>query len=437
MLKEMRKGLNKVKKNVLVFSGGSYPGIEIYYALQHNLLFNPIGISSYSDHSEFVFKDFYTKLPYIQEPNFIDELNKVIYETNSELIIPTHDTIALFLMKNESKINAKIVCSPLFTAELCRYKSKTYDYFKNDFFVPKIYKDISNLEYPVFCKKDVSEGSKDAYLIKTTSDFSQINNIDDYVICEYLPGEEITIDCFTDRHGKLRFINPRIRLRIMNGISARAQNIELTEEVQKIVSTINEKTAFRGYWFVQLKKDIHGNFKLLEISTRFSGTFNLSQSLDVNLPLLALCDKLDMEVDILPNTYTVTSDKTYIDRYKIDYNYQRVYIDFDDTIAFNREKLNTLAMMFLYQCKNEKKDLVLITKHEYDIYETLTKLNIDKDLFSSILRIPINEYKYLYINNDVPSIFIDNAFIERKFVKNHTNIPTLDVSNISVLIDWS
>ena len=43
----------------------------------------------------------------------------------------------------------------------------------------------------------------------------------------------------------------------------------------------------------------------------------------------------------------------------------------------------------------------------------------------------------LKMDNLKPSIFIDNAFYERKLVKENLNIPTFDVSNIDVLIDWS
>ena len=426
-----------MKKNVLIFSGGSYPGIEIYYSLQHNLLFNPIAISSYPDHSEFVFKYYYNNLPYIQESNFISELNNIISETNSELIIPTHDTIALFLMQNQSKINAKIVCSPVETAEICRFKSLTYKKLDRFDFVPKIYSAKDKIKYPIFCKKDVSEGSKDAFLVNNEIELSNIKNIEDYVLCEYLPGEEITIDCFTDRFGNLRFVNPRSRLRIMNGISARAQNINLTDEIESIVKKINNTIKFRGYWFIQLKKDYMNKFKLLEISTRFSGTFNLSKSMDVNLPLLALCDRLDMDIEILPNRYVITSDKTYIDRYKIDYNYDRVYIDFDDTIAFNRDKINTLAMMFLYQCKNQNKEIVLITKHEFNIYETLSKLSIDTSLFDVIIVVESTDFKFNHMDNEKKSLFIDNAFFERQLVKKNLNMHTFDVSNIDVLIDWS
>jgi len=427
-----------MKKNVLIFSGGSYPAVEIYFCLKNNMLFNPIAASSYEDHSQFLFKEYYSDLPYISEENFIEKLNELIEKAKIELIIPTHDTIAMYLMENENKINAKIVCSPYETALICRHKSLIYDKFKNYDFTPKIYSRIDeNIIYPVFCKQDIGEGSRDTHLINNKVELERLLQNNNYLICEYLPGDEITIDCFTNRKGELLFSNPRKRLRIMNGISARSVNIELTYELYNIVTIINNTLKFRGYWFVQLKKDSVGKYKLLEISTRFAGTFNLSKNLDVNLPLLALCDRLDMDVSITPNNYKITSDKTYIDRFKLDISYERVYIDFDDTIVFNRSKYNTQVMMFIYQCINEGKEIVLITKHEFDLDETMKRLHLSKDLFNEIILVPVNMPKYKMMNNDKPSIFIDNSYNERKLVKLNLNMHTFDISNIECLIDWS
>jgi hypothetical protein len=427
-----------MKKNVLVFSGGSYPAVEIYYSLQHSMLFNPIAASSYDDHSQFIYKKSFNKLPYIWEEEFLYKFNELLKNENIELIIPTHDTIAMFLMENEDAINAKVVCSPYETTVLCRYKSKAYNKLKEFSFVPIVYKNIEEVtEYPVFCKKDIGEGSRDIHLIADKENFSILQNISDFLICEYLPGEEITIDCFTDRNRNLLFSNPRKRVRIMNGISARSVNIELTDELNDIVTKVNNTIHFRGYWFIQLKQDKDGKYKLLEICTRFAGTFNLSKNLDVNLPLLALCDRLDMDVAITPNNYTITSDKTYIDRYKIDINYERVYVDFDDTIIFNRSQYNTFIMMFLYQCINEGKEIVLITKHEYDLDETMKTVKLSKDIFNEIIIVPINAHKYKFMSNDKPSIFIDNSYKERNEVKEKLNMFTFDISNVESLIDWS
>ena len=57
---------------------------------------------------------------------------------------------------------------------------------------------------------------------------------DDMIICEYLPGEEVTIDCFTDKNRKLLFCNPRAADRILAGIDVHARRIALTDEIKYI-----------------------------------------------------------------------------------------------------------------------------------------------------------------------------------------------------------
>lgn len=426
-----------MKTNVMIFGGGGYNAVQVYFSLKNSLLFHPIMAGSYDNHAVFISNDAIIDLPYTEDGDFVEKLNKCLDKNNIKFIIPTHDSAALTLMENQDKLHAVVVCSSEETTRICRYKSLTYKALSNTDILPEIYT-YDRPKFPLFAKDDKGQGGRNSYLVTNNAELEKLKNDSlDYVLCEYLPGEELTIDCFTDRHQKIRFIQPRCRSRLLNGISARAENLPLTDEIQHIVEAIAGRIQFRGYWFIQCKKNKHGKYKLMEICTRFAGTFNLSKSLDVNLPLLALCDFSEMEINITPNTYKIYSDKTYIDRYKIDYLYGRVYLDFDDTLVFHREKYNTEAMRFVYQCLNKGIKIVLITKHAFDIHETMQKIRLNEEIFDEIIEVPPGEKKYKYINNDIPSIFIDNAYAERQAVKEHTSIPTFDVSNFDCLLDWA
>lgn len=426
-----------MKTNVLIFGGGGYNAIQVYFSLKHSMRFHPIMAGSYDNHSTYISNDAIIDLPYTNSNDFVEKLNECILKNDIKFIIPTHDSAALTLMENQDKLLAKVVCSNLKTTKICRYKSLTYKALQDCDFVPTVYS-YDSPAFPVFAKDDVGQGGRNAYLIQNSEDLQKVKEAkQEYVLCEYLPGMEVTIDCFTDRYGKLRFAQPRYRERLMNGITARTSNAEMTDEFCHIVDSISERIEFHGYWYVQCKQNADGKYKLMEISTRFAGTFDLSKSLDVNLPLLALCDFSDMDVDFKPNRYKISLDKTYIDRYKLDYEYHRVYLDFDDTLVFGREKYNTEAMRFVYQCLNKGISLVLITKHAYDIHETMRKIRLCEGIFDEIIEVPIDRQKYEFMDNSVPSILIDNAYAERKLVKEKLSMPTFDVSNIDCLIDWS
>lgn len=431
--------------NVLVFPSATYPAMQIIDCLKNNLRFHVIAGASYPNHAEYVCDDSITDIPFINDPTFLKSFCTLIKSRNIQFIIPTDETAAMYLKKKEKELNASVVCSPYETTKLCRFKSLTFKQLKGESYIPFVY-DLDSVDnitaYPVFIKPDSSQGSKGAQLIKNKDQLMAVENLNDFVICEYLPGEEYTIDCFTDKHGNLLFCNPRVRTRLMNGITARGHNIELTKEFKDIVESINSKIEFRGYWYLQLKRDINGQLKLLEICTRFAGTFAVSKGKGVNLPLLALCDFSGLATEVIQNDYVVECDKTYIDRYKLNINYDHVYVDYDDTVTLKEGKaVNPYVIAFLYECKYKGVKITLITRH-FDtfgesLFDSFKRLSLSADLFDEIIELDWNQSKKDVIDNKEKSIFLDNSFKERKEIFEAFKIPVFDISNIDCLFDWS
>ncbi len=420
------------KSRVLIFPAGEINSVELHEALSTCVNIELYGASSVDKHGEYIFKNYISGLPMITETNFFDEFNSIIDKNQIELVFPTHDTVAEFFSENRDKINAEIISADRFTAEICRDKKKTYELFEDEAFCPQLYKSIA--KYPIFIKPIKGQGAVGAKLIKNSKDIPSNIDLEKYVLTEYLPGEEITVDCFTDRHGKIRTILPRSRNRTLAGVSVSSSDIELTDEIENIAKAINNKLRFRGLWWFQLKKDKNNNYKLLEISTRCAGTMCLARARGANLALLSVYDALGYDVDIFINPYHIQLDRTLISRYKIDYFYDTVYFDFDDTLIIDN-KVYLPSIAFLYQCKNTGKRIVLITKHDTDIYIDLKKYTIPKELFNEIIVLKLEENKVDFIKNE-NSIFIDNAYAERKDVISKLGIPVFDVDAIEVLMDW-
>lgn len=426
-----------MKINVLVFPCGSQPALDINFSLRESMRIEVYGASSVEDHGKFVYKNYIGNVPTIFEPNFIYEFNILLSNNNIQYIIPTHDTVALYLMEHQELINATIVSSDLETTRICRYKSLTYQKFKHHNFIPYIYDVNSINEFPVFLKPDSGQGGKGTHLVNNHEELQyQLNLYQDLLICEYLPGEEITVDCFTDRKSTLRLISPRTRNRVFGGISVHSKLIETTNEIKKIADILNQKLNFRGYWYFQLKKDRNGYYKLLEISTRMAGTFSLSLNRDINLPLLSLLDFMEFDIDISPNDYSIELDRSFINRYHVDIEYERVYVDLDDTLILRNQYCNVYLLMYLFQCLNKKKEIILITRHSGNVQDTLQHYKINPSMFTQIIQLSISNSKSQFIKTDKKSIFIDNSFAERKEVKEKLHIPTFDINNIECLIDW-
>ena len=433
-----------LKKNVLVFSGATYPAMQIIDCLKNSPRFHIIAGASYANHSEYVCDDTVTDIPFVNDVRFIEAFKELLVERNIEYVIPTDETIALVLKKHEADLPAVIVCSPYETTVLCRHKLLMYQALAGESYIPKVYEksEVDTIkEYPVFIKPDEGQGAKGSRKIMCRSDFDLVETLDNMVISEYLPGEEYTVDCFTTKAGDLIFCNPRVRTRLMNGITARGNNVKCTEEFKYIIHSLNKKIQFRGYWYAQLKRDKNGALKLLEICTRFAGSFAISKGKGVNLPLLALCDFSGLQTDIIENDYDVECDKTYIDRYRLMFEYENLYVDYDDTITYKGgTAVNPYVIAYLYQCKEKGIKITLLTRHASSFDESLQdsfkRLNISVDLFDRIVELDWNQAKHEYMIDPQKSIFLDNSFAERKKAHDALNINVFDVCNIDSLFDW-
>lgn len=426
-----------MKKNIAIFPAASEIGLEINRALKYSIHLNVYGFSSMRDHTEYVYENYILDLPFIKDKNFIDELNKRIVEFDIDFIYPANDDVQLFLTENQDKINATILTSEKSTVEICRSKIKTYIYLKNENFIPKTFEAFDEVcKYPVFIKPDIGQGAKGAKIIRSKKELENIleNTNEKMVISEYLPGEEYTIDCFTDFKRKLRVVKMRNRKRIRLGISVNSEILKLDEEVLKIANIINSYFEFNGAWFFQLKIDNFGKYKLMEIAPRISGTMGISRNTGINYPLLTIFNQMKQEIKIIENNYEIEVDRAFINRYKLNLEYENVYLDLDDTLIL-KEKVNTFLMMFLYQCINKKKKIYLLTRHSKEVEKTLKKHKICEEIFEEIIHLKEEDkLKSNYIKEN--SIFIDDSFRERYDVMNKKNMPVFDVSEVESLIDW-
>ena len=423
------------KTNVLIFPAGEINSVELHDALSHNVNINVFGCSSADRHGRYIFKNYKSGLPNIFEENFINKFNELINEWNIDYIFPTHDTVVLFLVNNQQFINAKIIASTYETAEICRDKKLTYELFSNCDFCPIQYDSFEH--FPVFIKPRDGQGAKGAKLVKEHIDIPNDIVLEEYTINEYLPGEEMTVDCLTDSDGNLCACLPRIRNRLLAGVCVAGQTYPVSDEVMKIATTINERLDFLGLWYFQIKKSSDGKFKLLEISTRCAGTMCLSRARGINLPLLSVYAAQGKPITIFENPYTVKMDRTLISRYIIDCEYDTVYIDYDDTVV-EGDKISLPVIKFLYQCKNKGIEVILLTRHEADhsdtVEESLVSHAISKDLFAKIIKLSFSDKKSSFITAN--SIFIDNSYAERKEVHDVKGIPVFDIEGIEVIDDW-
>jgi len=107
-----------------------------------------------------------------------------------------------------------------------------------------------------------------------------------------------------------------------------------------------------------------------------------------------------------------------------------LYVDLDDTLLVNG-RVNVQLVSLLFQCINNRKKIVLLTRHRGDLNHILAKYHLS-GLFDEIIHLGEDENKSSCIKGP-DAIFVDDSFAERMDVSERCNIPTFDCSMIEML----
>lgn len=424
-----------MKKRVLVYPCGTEIALEVYRALCFSTHYEIIGGTDSYDHGRFVYKNLIDKLPFIKDDSDASDINKfekAIADYKIDFIYPAMDGVIAVFAKYRDLFKETLIIADTDTAELCRSKKETYTRFKNIIPTPSIYNHPEEVRnYPVFIKPDKGQGSVGTKKINNSLELQNVD-FEKYVVMEYLPGKEYTVDCFTNADGKLIYSKARGRKRIKNGISVNAVFND-APIFSGIAEKINKELKQKGAWFFQLKEDSNGELKLLEIAARIAGTSAISRNIGANLPLMTVDVFNDIKIDdVALNDYYIELDRALENVYKTDITYSTVYIDYDDTVV-QEGIINTNVIKFLYQCINHGIKLILLSKHDGDINEELKKYRINT-LFDEVIHINRSDHKVDYIK-DNNSIFIDDSYGERKAIKEKKGISVFDTHMIECLLE--
>lgn len=281
---------------------------------------------------KYILKKFFT-IPKASDKNFIPGLLKAAQAHKIDLILPLVTRELLLLAKNKKKFEdagIRVITSSAKTLKIANNKARLYEFLraKNinvpEFVVVSTYEEfkagVKKLGYPkkrVTFKPAVSNGSRGFRIIDNTVDkahllwnekpnntfisFAEINGIiqkqpvKDLLLSEYLPGEEYSVDCLAD-NGKCILAIPRLRSRILNGISVGGEFIE-NKDIIEYSRQIIEAIGLHGNIGIQVKKAVDGTYKILEINPRVQGTIVTNLAAGANMPLLAVQQELGKKIN--------------------------------------------------------------------------------------------------------------------------------------------
>lgn len=319
-------------------TGGGAPGAAgILKCLQQEKSFhitvadaNPNAVGRYMN------KDFET-IPFANDPSFANAVLSLCRKKSIHAVLPlvTKELIPLSKHIKEFEVaGAKLLVSPTASLEIANNKSRLYEFLQwRGIAVPEFrvidgsaplatdqFKvAVDELGYsskPVCFKPSVSNGSRGFRIIseqmneldllfshKPTSTYISLNEalrilssgvFPELLISEYLPGEEYSIDCLAN-HGESVLIVPRVRKRMINGISVEGEFVN-EEPIINYCKQIIKELQLHGNIGIQVKRSIAGQFLILETNPRVQGSISAALGAGVNLPVLAIKQELGLPI---------------------------------------------------------------------------------------------------------------------------------------------
>jgi carbamoyl-phosphate synthase large subunit len=234
---------------------------------------------------------FYTVPHARSQESFIRAVNQIIVREGIDTVIPTVDEELMVFSYRPGHFNARVVVSPYRTVSICNDKALLYESMKDQPFCPRYIVTDSRKELldfapgSVFVKPRIGRGSRGARLFRDAGDVPNELITKANVFCEYLPGQEYTVDLMCDLSGRPVLAVPRKRLEVSRGISV-AGETERNPEIEESVIKICGILSFIGPTNLQFKAGSSGRFMLVEINPRFSGGLPITAEAGANMPLL-------------------------------------------------------------------------------------------------------------------------------------------------------
>ncbi len=221
-------------------------------------------------------------VPFSVEDDYWKEVLKVIRKEKIDVVVPTGDADIVHFASNVSmlsKINVVLFMSSYETIITCQDKLGFYNKMIQkglENLVPKTSNNEKDISFPKICKPRRGSGSRGIELWRTKQhmkDLSSTENLHystDYIYQEYLPGTEYTIDVLCDLNGEVLSVIPRERLQIKAGISSKGRilrNKKIEDSCVKLCKALEVK----GPVCIQMKEDVDGEPKFVEINPRMGG----------------------------------------------------------------------------------------------------------------------------------------------------------------------
>jgi len=173
--------------------------------------------------------------------------------------------------------------------------------------------------------------------------------------------------------------------------------------------------------------EINGMYTQCRLN-KFFNHWEIYRAVGINVPLILVQNLLHRKI----KTYKFVDSSSLVFRGSnlkpvFNFDFDTIYFDLDETLVWNWKPITELVE-FLHDQRKKGITLKIITRHTYDVSETLAKIGLKCELFKRIIVVAPHELKSSHITDN--SIFIDNEFPQRLDVRLKNRIPVLDLDQI-------
>ena len=274
----------------------------------------------------------FVQIPKGDDPAFIDVVTGICMQQHVRVILPLVSAELPTFSRHKKELEEKgisVLVSSADAIAIANHKSNCYRFLREkgiavpkfavvntvDEFIHAAF-ELGHPQLPFCFKPSVSNGSRGVRIVSDSLDETeQLFNAKPYnlnityahalhilsakpfpelLVSEYLPGDEFSVDCLAS-HGQMVVAVPRLRSKMINGISVQGRFVR-DESMIQYCTKIIEATGLHGNIGIQLKRSKEGRPLLLEINPRVQGTIVAALGAGVNLPLLAVKQELGLPI---------------------------------------------------------------------------------------------------------------------------------------------
>ncbi len=282
---------------ILVTGAGGAAAISVWKSLQNVASLHMADVDDCASGLYLVPAERRLLLPRGDAPEFVPYVLDECKRRGVELLIPTVDAELLPLaLASDAFAQAGIEVAVAQPDVLAVIRDKAALLTRANGVVPvpwsMVWTESSSTDlpsWPAFAKPRAGSGSRDLMMIRTIEDLRQVPRNGEFVVQDWLPGEEFSVDVYVSRAGVALASVPRIRMKTDSGIAVTARTVVAPDVAQAAVDLV-KALGLPLVANVQFKRDANGVAKLLEINPRFPGTLPLTAAAGIDIPRLLLDD---------------------------------------------------------------------------------------------------------------------------------------------------